>query len=39
MLPCRVSLFNSMRKDEVALEICDGSEALRYSGKKRALII
>ena len=27
-----------MKKDEVALEIRDGSEALRYSGKKRALI-
>ena len=28
-----------MEKDEVALEIRDGSEALRYSGKDRALII
>ena len=30
---------NSMEKDEVALEISDGSEALKYSGKDRALII
>ena len=28
-----------MEKDEVALEIRDGSEALRYSWKDRALII
>ena len=28
-----------MKKSEVALQIRDGNEALRYSGKKRALII
>ena len=28
-----------MEKDEVALEIRDDSEALRYSGKDRTLII
>ena len=28
-----------MKKDEVALEIRDGDKVLRYSGKKRALII
>ena len=28
-----------MKKDEVALEIHDGDKVLRYSGKKRALII
>ena len=28
-----------MKMSEVALQIRDGNEALRYSGKKRALII
>ena len=28
-----------MEKDEVALQIRDGNEALKYSGKKRTLII
>ena len=30
---------NSMKKDEVALEIRDSKEVLWYSGKKHALII
>ena len=33
------ALSNSMKKNEVALEIRDGNEALRYSDKKCALII